>query len=147
MSYATNADIEQQMGSAAVVQLTDDAGTGAAVAARVTEARVSAEAQVDSYLARRYAVPVEVSAEPQVAAILRCVTVDLAEYRLHARRPPVPVDVAARRAAALEWLQRVAEGRLALPSLGELPAGASEGPAAMISGSPRVWGREEAGDL
>lgn len=147
MSYATNADIEQRMGSAAYVQLTDDVGTGTADEAIVTQARLAAEAEINSYLAVRYQVPVAVSAEPEVAALLRDLTVDLVEFRLHARRPPVPSDVAARHGAVLEWLGRVAKGSAMLPATSELPGHAPTGPAAAITGMTRVWSRDEAADL
>jgi len=52
MGYVTNADIENRLGSAAYVQLTDDEGTGSANEDRVDEARLGAEGEADSYLAR-----------------------------------------------------------------------------------------------
>lgn len=147
MSYATNADVAQRMGQSLLVQLTDDAGTGAADEAIISEARGSAEAEIDSYLARRYAAPVEVEDEPQVAVLLRSVTLDLVEYRLHARRPPVPEEVVRKRASAVEWLAAVADGRVLLPAVAELPANTSNGPSAAVSGASRVWSREEAEEL
>ena len=61
MAYATNADVLNRLGDALYVQLTDDAGTGSADEAKVTATREEAEAQVDSYLGRRYAVPIDTS--------------------------------------------------------------------------------------
>ena len=62
MSYLANSDIEKRLGAAAYVQLTDDEGTGSANQDRVDEARLGAEGEANSYLARRYAVPVDLSA-------------------------------------------------------------------------------------
>lgn len=147
MSYATNSDVEQRMGPASYVQLTDDAGEGAADEVKVTAAREAAEAEINSYVGVRYGVPVDVSGEAEVAAILRSVTVDLVEFRLHSRRPPVPADVAARGASALEWLDRIASGRAVLPSVSELQGNPALGPSTAASASTRVWGRDEAADV
>ena len=147
MSYATHSDVQQRMGSVAYVQLTDDAGTGAADEAKVTEARSAAESEVNSYLGRRYAVPINVAAHAELQSLLRSVTLDLVEYRLHSRRPPVPADVAVKRTAGIDWLQQVAVGKAVLPSLTELAGRASEGVVAEVSGSSRVWSREEAEGL
>lgn len=147
MSYATNADVLQRMGSTLYVQLTDDAGTGAADEEKVTEARVAAEAEVDSYLGRRYAVPVDVGGQVAAQAILKSITLDLVECRLHSRRMPVPAGVTSKRAAAIAWLERVAAGDVVLPATVELPASEASGFQAVAIGSTRVWGRDEAGDL
>lgn len=147
MSYATNADLEQRIGPKLYVQLTDDSGSGAADEQKVAAALAEAEAEVNASLAVRYQVPVDVAAEPQVAALLRSVTLDLAEYRLHARRPAVPGDVASRCAAARGWLARVADGRAVLPSAGELPPSNCDGPRGVVTGSARVWGRDDADGL
>ena len=116
MAYINNTDITTWMGSATVVQLTDDTGSGAADSARITEARVGAEGEVNSYLATRYAVPVDLTGEPEVSAVLRTFVLDLAAYRLRSRRPPVPADVVRRRDEAIEWLARVASGLVQLPA-------------------------------
>jgi len=136
MSYVTDDDIRVRMGEAAYVQLTDDAGSGAADAAVIDEARCGAEGEVDSYLALRYAVPVDTAAQPETAAVLRTVTLDLVEYRLHARRPPVPPAVAEKRDAAVRWLQRVAAGQA------DLPFSPQPGFRAAATGSARVLSRD-----
>ncbi len=147
MAYASNADIEQRLGSVAYVQLTDDEGTGAASEARVSEAREAAEGEVNGYLARRYAVPVDVSLHPELAAILRSVTLDLAEYRLHGRRPPIPADITGKREASLKWLAAVAEGRVLLAATGEVPANGTEGFRCQATGPGRMLSRGEMADL
>lgn len=147
MAYASNADIEERLGSAVYVQLTDDAGTGAADEDKVTEARLAAEGEVDSYLGRRYAVPVDASAEATLAALLKSIVLDLAEYRLHGRRPPVPEAVREKRQSAVNWLGQVAVGKLALPSVAELPANTSQGFYAASTSAERVMSRDELEDL
>lgn len=116
MAYITNTDIETRLGTATYLQLTDDDANGTADAARVDEARLGAEGETDSYLATRYAVPLNLSGEPQLAAVIKSFVLDLAVYRLHSRRTPIPADVVRRRDEAVNWLNRVALGYVQLPS-------------------------------
>ena len=143
MSYIINSDVELRLGTARYVQLTDDAGTGSANTAVVDEARLGAEGIVNSYLAQRYAVPIDLNTHPQVAAVLKSTTLDLVEYRLHARRRQVPVDVIAKRDAATAWLQRVARGETALPSVAPISPNAAAGLRAATTGEDRLLSRDE----
>lgn len=140
MSYATNADVQTRVGTIRYVQLTDDSASGVADESKVTQARVAAEAEVNSYVGRRYAVPVSTAGQGDVAAALLAVTVDLAEHRLYERRPPVPEDVRRRREAAIQWLEAVASGAVVLPASVEL---AEAGGRVTVSGRGRVLTREE----
>lgn len=141
MGYVTNADIEKRVGPAAYVQLTDDEGTGSANEDRVDEARLGAEGEADSYLARRHAVPVDLSGHPQVQAVLVGFVLDLAVYRLHARRPPVPQDVVRRREEAVRWLRGVAEGEVYLPAGDVVEANPAGGIVAEASSAERMFDR------
>lgn len=116
MSYITNSDIETRLGSALYIQLTDDAGTGVADATKTDEARLGAEGEANSYLAMRYAVPVDLSASPEAAAVLTSFVLDIAVYRLHRRKPPAPADVVRAYAEAVTWLGRVASAMVQLPA-------------------------------
>jgi len=147
MSYASNADLEERLGSSVYVQLTDDAGTSEADEDKVAEALGGAEGEVNSYLGRRVAVPVATNGAPQLSAVLKSVTLDLAAYRLHGRRPPVPADVRYRYESAVQWLQRVASGAAVLPSAAELDGNAALGISGEVTGSPRVMSREELENL
>jgi phage gp36-like protein len=147
MSYITNADIESRLGTAAYIALTDDAGSGTADGDKVDEARLGAEGEADSYLATRYQVPVSVSLEGEVAAVLKTFVLDLAAYRLHSRRPPVPADVVRRRQEAVEWLVRVASGMVQLPSALPLAVNAALGIVGEAGGPAREMTRETLRDL
>lgn len=146
MAYVTNEDIETRLGTARYVQLTDDTGSGSANTAVINEAREGAEREVDSYLARRYAVPIDVSVNSELAALLTTVVLDLVEYRLHARRPPVPGDVVAKRDAAIKWLGQIAAGAVELPSVASLGANPATGFRAATAGDDRVLSRDELAD-
>ncbi|MFQ6048083.1 MAG: gp436 family protein [Phycisphaerae bacterium] len=143
MSYITNSDIEQRLGTSSYIQLTDDEGTGSANEARVDEARLGAEGEANSYLARRYAVPVDLSAHAELQAVLKSFVLDLAEYRLHARRPPIPSDVVRRREQAVTWLRRVAAGQVHLPAETPVDENPAIGQIGQVTGQKRLFDRDE----
>lgn len=147
MPYITNTDIEERLGHAAYVQLTDDTNSGIADEDKINEARLSAEGEVDSYLSRRCAVPVDVTTHPELAGVLLGVTLDLAEYRLFVRRSPAPDEIKAKRDAAVRWLQRIASGEAVLPCLSELPANTTAGITGQAIGARRTLTRTEIRDL
>ncbi len=135
MAYIVNADIVLRVGDDATVQLTAD--TGSSVDATVLdEIRLSSEGEVNGYLAKRYAVPVDLSAHPDAAGTLKGFTLDLAVYRLHTRRAPANKDVQQMRDNAIEWLKGIAEGKINLP--------VAVTPAATTADDPIVaWGSKE----
>ena len=144
MSYITNSDIEERVGSATLLQLTDDDGNGVADAGIVDEARLAAEGEVNSRLAVRYQTPIDLVAHPDLIDLLASFTLDLAEYRLRLRRPPVSEDARRRRDHAVDWLSRVADGRVQLPSSTSV---SSRGIGAVVTGAERVLTREEMADV
>ena len=142
MAYITNTDIESWLGAETYIELTDDAGSGVADVAKVNEARLGAEGEADSYLATRYRTPVDVSGHPEVAAVLRAFVLDLAAYRLHSRRPPVPDDVVRRHEEAVTWLARVASGIVQLPAAAALLENPTLGIVGRCEGPTRAMTRE-----
>lgn len=147
MTYITNADIAARIGAALYVELTDDAGTGAADEAKVTEARQASLAEVDSYLARRYQTPIDLSGEPEVSAVLKAVSLNLAIHRLHGRKPPVPDDVSSARLDAISWLQRVAAAEAELPARAPVQESVVRGILGETSGPVRTMTRDTLGSL
>jgi len=143
MSYVTNEDIQIRLGLSTYVQLTDDDNDGSADGAVVDEARLAAEGEVNGFLARRFATPIDVVAFPELAGVLKSITLDLVELRLRSRRPPVSEQVFENALRAMDWLRGVSEGRIALPASSELPGSNSSGIAAKVIGTTRVLTREE----
>jgi phage gp36-like protein len=143
MGYVTNTDIQTRLGNAAYVQLSDDNGDGFADAPVVDEARLAAEGEVNALLAIRYSVPIDLSAHPELTFVLRSITLDIVEYRLRARRPPIPADSVRRRDEAVDWLTRVADGRADLPSSAPVAANPAHDLIARAAGAERVLSREE----
>jgi len=143
MSYLTNTDIEHRVGAAAYVQLADDDGDNQADAIVVDEARLGAEGEVNSYLARRFAVPIDLAVHPELVDLLKSITLDLVEMRLRSRRPPVPDVTLRRHGEALAWLRGIADGAIALPSASPIGPVASSGPSVLTFGEERVLSHDE----
>jgi phage gp36-like protein len=143
MAYATNTDISTRLGVSTYLQLTDDDNDGVADAAVVDEARLGAEGEVNAYLARRYQTPIDVVAHLELAGLLASITLDVVEYRLRLRRPPVPADTQQRFQRTVAWLEAVAAGAIGLPSLTELPGSSAVGVLAESSGEIRLLTRDE----
>ena len=115
MAYIVNQDIIDRVGGDAAAQLTTDTG-GLVDGAVLDEVRESAEGEVNSYLARRYAVPVDLSAHADLAATLKGFTLDVAVYRLMVRRPPAPETHRTARDDAIKWFTQISEGKIVLPA-------------------------------
>lgn len=141
--YVTNLDVETRLGTSAYVQLTDDDGNGEADAEVVDEVRRGAVGEVHSFLARRYAVPIDTAFHVELADLLKTVCLDLIEYRLRARRPPVPEVTVVQRDTTLRWLKDVADGRADLPGIVATASNASRGTIAATFGEERTLSREE----
>lgn len=83
MSYATQAELETRFGAAELAQLTDRIEGAVIDAAVVARAIADADAEIDAYLATRYALPLA-----SVPALLARMACDIARYRLHAEGAP-----------------------------------------------------------
>lgn len=146
MAYITNADIEERLGSATYVQLTDDDGDDQADVGVVDEARLAAEGEVNSYLARRYQAPIDLDKHADLADLLASITLDLVEYRLRSRRPPVPKDAVERHTRTIDWLRRVADGRIELPSAAPVADSTARGTLGEATAEERLLTRDELSD-
>lgn len=115
MAYIVNQDIIDRVGNDAAVQLTTDTGSTPSTTV-LDEVRQSAEGEADGYLARRYAVPVDLTAHPELAATLKGFVLDIAQSRLMSRRPPVSEAIRLARTDAVAWLAAVGKGEVVLPA-------------------------------
>ena len=114
MAYSTQTDIEKMLPASDVVDLTDDEGTGAQVAARVSEAITQADAEIDSYCGGRFTVPFTT-----VPDIVKKCSVDIAIYNLYSRRvESIPDTRSERYRNAIRQLEGIAKGII---SIGEDP--------------------------
>ena len=147
MSYITNSDVQLRLGNQRYIELTDDDGTGSANPAVADEARNAAEGEVNAALSQRYRVPIDLTAHPELAGLLQAAALDLVEHRLHARRRDIPPDVSMRRTAVVDFLNRIAAGVIALPSIAPLAPGEPSGPRTLTTGERRTLSRDELADF
>lgn len=143
MAYIANTDLQTRVGAAAYVQFADDDGDNIADTAVVDEIRLAAEAEINSYLAARYQVPVDLGAHGDLSDMLKSVTLDVAEYRLRLRRPPIADDARRKYEQTVAWLSRIATGVIALPAAANVSANTARGTVATTTGDRRVLSRDE----
>lgn len=115
MPYASAADLETRFGADEVLQLADRNGDGVIDDGVIDVALAEAAAEIDVYLAGRYALPL--ASTPSVLVRLAC---DIARYRLMADNP---LEEARKRYEdARRLLEGIAVGRVSL-GLPAPPAG------------------------
>lgn len=107
MPYATLADLTARFGEEELIQLTDRLGAGVVDAVVAGAALAEADAEIDAYLAGRYALPL--AAVPQILVRLAC---DIARYRLATDTPLE--EVRKRYEDARRLLENLAAGRVTL---------------------------------
>ncbi len=107
MAYCTQQDLIDRYGEEELIQLTDRDQTGSIDAIVIAAAIADATGIVDAYLESRYTLPLAT-----VPAVLKRISCDIARYSLHGNG--APDDVKDRNGAAIEFLQAVAKGDLAL---------------------------------
>lgn len=147
MAYVTAIDVQERLGEQLFIELTDDVSSGAGDLDKVNEAIMGAEGETNSYLGRRYVVPVDLSAHSMISDVLVSFVLDLAEHRLHARRPPVSEDVRTKRREALAWLKRIADGEIVLPTATHVAESDGLSLPGQAAGSPRELSRDELSTL
>ena len=110
MAYSTIDDIRKLLPEMELLALTDDEALGAVNQGRVDEAIAQADAEVDSYCAVRYRVPVT-----PVPGLLKKLSVDIAVYALYSRAvQSVPEVRAERYRSAIRQLEGISKGTLTL---------------------------------
>lgn len=109
MAYSVLSDIQDRISPEELVRLTDDADSGAVDEDRVSAAIADADAEIDAYCGTRYAVPLS-PVPPMIARI----SGDLSAYNLFSRRPPLDEIQKERRKAAIDFLEKVAAGKVSL---------------------------------
>jgi phage gp36-like protein len=123
MAYATVTDFLAAFGEQEVIVLTDreerldrdNSGTVDSTVALGALERASSEA--DTYIAARYALPLQ--SVPQALAAVVC---DIARYRLSGGETTETTPIADRYKVAITWLKDIAAGRAVLPGV---PTGSS----------------------
>ncbi len=142
MPYITIAQLRQRLGPTLYARLTDrETGTREDEAA-AQEIVNGAEAEANSYLARRYATPVDLTARPELADILASRVLDLAEFAAWRSSPFIsdpPQRVHLLYATALAWFESVGAGRIVLPAIAPPASTSATDDRPRHSGSGRVF--------
>lgn len=140
MAYCTLADLPAPEED--LIQLTDDAGTGAPVAAIIDQFIAVADELVDGYLRGRYPLPLT-----PTPGIIKVCSADIALYRLYGRRAHVvaPKDLADRYKNALKILENIQKGSITLPGATSADVRPHPGAASFVSPA-RTFSRESLRD-
>lgn len=132
MTYATQQNLVDRFGSEELLALADRDGDDAVDTAVVDAALADADALIDSYIGRRYTLPLA-----STPARLVTVAATIARYELAADRPTEQMRQDYDDAVA--WLRDVAAGRAELQIEGDEPTG--EAVTIKTSGPERVFSR------
>lgn len=137
MSYATVTDLQSRIGEPRLVQLTDlaDPPQGLVMGSVAQKALDDASAEIDGYLAGRYALPL---AAP-VPGILLVYCVTIAHYRLLGDKADEVTRADYK--AAIDYLRGVAKGDILLMPPADAPVPTGAGPV-LFDGGQKVMGRE-----
>lgn len=129
MAYATQDHLKERYGERELIQVTDKAEppVGVVDTTVVARALADADAEIDSRISVRYAVPVS----PTPAAVLDAAC-RIARYKLHEDRAPEKVRNDYKDAIA--WLDAVAAGRANLPGAALAETSASDDEGADVGG-------------
>ena len=134
MTYATPQDLIDRFGEAEMLAIADRDGDDAVDTAVVETALADAGDLIDSYIGRRYALPL--SATPGQLVSAAC---DIARWKLYTDAPHERVEAAYK--AAVAWLKDVGAGRADLDAEGVAPTADSAG-APVYAGASRVFSHD-----
>jgi phage gp36-like protein len=110
--YCTLDDLKKKVPEETIVELTDDAGTGAIDQGQVDEAIEAASDEIDLYIGKVAKLPI---AQDQIPPMLRSLAAELAVYHLYSRKqrelPEVRKD---RYKNAVRLLEKVLDGKISI---------------------------------
>lgn len=150
MAYITLQQLKDRLGTDLYARLTDRIAGEAAdddVGNRIV---LEAEAEANSRLAVRYATPVDLSANPELADVLAARVLDLAESIAWQSSPfmgDLPDRVRLLRSDATRWFEDVARGRVQLPAATLPRSTTAMDDTARITNSPRTFTADELNGL
>lgn len=126
-NYAVQADIEAEVSTTTLAQLTTDSGTSPD-SAKIANAIALSEIEIDSSLAKRIATPVNLSLFPDLANWLKGLTVPIAIKRLYGLRGICPPEVKTAWQTARAEIAAYVAGDRAAPGATTPASTASDGP-------------------
>lgn len=136
--YARAQDIITAYGEAALMAAMDEHAV--VDEGKVRAAIDKASAEIDSYIADRYPLPLAT-----IPDRLRDICVDIATYKLSQTRDVLTNEIRQRYDDAISWLSKIARGHISL-GLPKAP-GQKSAKAVVVSGSQKLFTREGFGGL
>lgn len=109
MTYASQQDMVDRFGEREVIALTDRDNNGAIDAAALAAGLLSADTEINAYLAGRYALPLS-----NALPIVRDFACDIARYRLSSAEVVETEEVRNRYRDAIKFFDKVANGLISL---------------------------------
>ncbi len=130
-NYASSTDLANRFANdAEVAHLTDTSDTGTPDPDVLNENVNFAEGQIDSYAGRKYLTPLATD-DTVFANFLKSLTLDIAVYHLvGARGDLAPEAKTLAHDKAIDWLEKLAEGKVVLPAAATQPTTAAREPIA-----------------
>lgn len=143
MTYAVKQDLIDRFGERELIQLTDRTNIPATAVddTVVTKALSDATEFADTFLAKRYALPLN-----PVPGIMVKTVCDVARYYLHGDRAEKDSPVTRAYKDADNWLKQVSNGVVVLDADGVIAPGPKNG-GVKVSGPDRVFNRDSLRDL
>lgn len=135
MPYASTNDFAERFGAVELVQLTDRDHDGVTDPGVFDQAASDTDAEIDSYLAVRYALPLSGTTPP----VLVRVACDIVRYRLW--DDGASEEVAKRYAAAIKFLQALASGAVTI-GIDPPPTNNAHADNASAAGPGRVFSQD-----
>jgi phage gp36-like protein len=137
---STTNDLKPYITEAAIENILTDVGVEADRQTTVNQAIDEAESEVDSYVGRRYTVPLT-SPPPVVVGAAGWLTAEALYHRGHG-----PPDRVAERAAQIrEWLVRIGKGEASLPDQDPVPTETTGAGVVTIVAEDRELERDDLG--
>lgn len=137
MAYATATDMVERFPEQRLAELTDDNAVAVNLG-RLDQALADASAEIDTYLGRRYVLPLT-----RQAPVLIPIACDIAYWRLMSFQPQATTEDPARRhKAAVALLTAIGAGDAELYADGPVSAGGPSASAAIVSGPRRIFDRD-----
>lgn len=141
MAYCTQADIEKLLPADELAQITADSGD-LPDADIVTEAIVKADAEIDAYCGKQYAVPFI-----PVPGRIEALSVDMAIYHLFSRRSLAPEIRRQKYEDAVAFLKDVSRGLAVIGSTDSPPTSTGGSSEVKFDSQDRVFSRSTLRDL
>jgi len=146
MAYVTTTQFQERLGASIYARLTDRVSGTTANATVAQQIVDEAEALANSFLSRRYATPIDLTAHPELSDVLETRVLDLAEHLAWRASPlvaSVPDRVTFLFEEASRWFDALAAGRLDLPANSPPASRTASDDAAKTTSTPRHFTHDE----